>query len=186
MVTEVRHRRRTGLAPVGAFAGGCLFGAIASGLVVAGVAQLASVPSELGFPVAVVVAVAVAAGDLGVVAIPVPGMRRQVPQTVFHRGLSRGAFQFGVEMGTGMRTYMTTRAPVGLVVLMIIVNPGFWIVMAAAVSFGFARAVVPMTLYLSPLPSSDEWRLEQSRRATTLALRAAIVSAFVAAVAAPT
>src|SRR5438132_14144104 len=39
-----------------------------------------------------------------------PEARRQIPAEVFGRGLVRGAYRFGFESGTGVRTYLSSPA----------------------------------------------------------------------------
>ena len=43
--------------------------------------------------------------------VALPQSRRQVPIAVFMNGVNRGALQFGVELGSGVRTYVTSLAP---------------------------------------------------------------------------
>jgi hypothetical protein len=49
-----------------------------------------------------------------------PEARRQIPAEVFGHGLLKGAYRFGFELGTGVRTYLPSPAPylVALVVLL--------------------------------------------------------------------
>lgn len=72
-----------------------------------------------------------------------PQNARQVPQTVRGRGPSVGGFQFGFEMGTGLRTYMTTALPHVVVVAVVLgANPGAAV--AGGLGFGAGRAMMLM------------------------------------------
>lgn len=69
--------------------------------------------------------------------------RRQVPEAIRRRGPRVGAFQFGVEMGTGARTFVTTAMPYALLVgVMLTVPPN--LALAVGVGFGAGRALVPL------------------------------------------
>jgi hypothetical protein len=49
-----------------------------------------------------------------------PEAKRQIPAEVFGHGILRGAYRFGFELGTGVRTYVPSPAPylVALVILL--------------------------------------------------------------------
>ena len=64
-----------------------------------------------------------------------PENRRLVPEAVFRLGWFLGPLQFGIEMGTGFRTFVTTSIPY-MLVLALFMFPGWGHVFAA--SFGFA------------------------------------------------
>lgn len=57
----------------------------------------------------------VAARELGWVSFALPQNARLVPSTVFRHGRFWGPFEFGLEMGTGVRTYVTSGLPYVLV-----------------------------------------------------------------------
>jgi hypothetical protein len=77
--------------------------------------------------------------------ITLPESRRQIPSEVFNQSLVRGAFRFGFELGTGVRTYVPSAAPY---VLLLTIFLG-WLPLGAtlliAAGFGMGRAV-PLAL----------------------------------------
>jgi hypothetical protein len=62
---------------------------------------------------ALIIAVAVlgVAREAGWVRIPMPQNARQIPQEVLRTRIRRGALQFGFELGTGVRTFVSASAP---------------------------------------------------------------------------
>lgn len=99
--------------------------------------------------------------DFGVVHVHLPENRRQVPQDVFAHGLYRAAFQFGFEMGTGVRTYMPATTPYVLAAFILLAIPGVGVALGAAVGFGISRGIVPLTRLLT----SDKtvWSAQRDR-----------------------
>lgn len=152
---------------------GLVIGALASGLVVWVLAGLLS-----PVPVPVAAAVVGAAALLGLmrdfklVNFYLPENRRLVPERVFERGFGRGAFQFGIEMGTGARTYVPSTTPYVLVVALALLSGGFGSIAAASLGFALGRAAVPWirTLVLHPL----EWE-RRSANASEVVIRIAAV-----------
>ena len=69
--------------------------------------------------------------------------RRQVPQAVSNRGPRVGAFQFGFEMGTASRTFMTTTMPHVLLIGLLLVVP-LPTALLVGIGFGAGRALVPL------------------------------------------
>lgn len=61
--------------------------------------------------VAITAALLGVARDAGLVTLRLPQNARQVPQDVLQRDLVRGALQFGFELGTGVRTYVSASLP---------------------------------------------------------------------------
>lgn len=124
---------------VGLIAGGLTSGALLM-IVVWGVPKPPSVVSIVGI---LAVSAYALANVLGVRwANYLPQNPRQVPQDVRLRGGVVGGLQFGFEMGTGLRTFMTTALPhVCLVtVLLTVTHPRVALLVGG--SFALGRAMV--------------------------------------------
>ena len=89
-----------------------------------------------------------------------PQNRRLVPQTIMAKGQALGPVQFGFEMGTGVRTYVTTAMPMLLVVSAILVSGTTVGCIGAGLGFGMGRSLL---LPLRRLNSSS-WDLQMARR----------------------
>jgi hypothetical protein len=80
--------------------------------------------------------------------IKLPEARRQIPTDVFAGSLMRGAFRFGFELGTGVRTYAPASAPYVLLLVLLL----GWLPLGSAVllglGFGLARAI-PLMIHLA-------------------------------------
>jgi len=127
-----------------------VFGAVVSGLVLFVVSGLATpVPEPVRHGLVVAVAVLGVLRDAGVVSFPLPQNARQVPQDVLRRDVARGALQFGFEMGTGVRTYVSSTVPYVLVVALLLTAPDAVTAVAAGVGFGLGRALTPTVRYAS-------------------------------------
>jgi hypothetical protein len=70
-----------------------------------------------------------------------PESRRQIPAAVFGGGLVRGAFRFGLEMGSGVRTYVPSPAPYVLALVVLLGWLPLALALLAAVGFGIGRAL---------------------------------------------
>lgn len=81
--------------------------------------------------------------------------RRQVPQFVNYRYRRSGAFLFGFEMGTGMRTYLPSAFPLALVAGILILTPGVIAGALAGVGFGCGRTL--MVLARNRADDRDRW-----------------------------
>jgi hypothetical protein len=87
--------------------------------------------------------------DAGVVRFPLPQNARQVPQDVLQRDVARGSLQFGFEMGTGVRTYVSSTVPYVLVVALLLTAPDLVTALAAGAGFGVGRAITPTARHAS-------------------------------------
>lgn len=87
--------------------------------------------------------------DAGVVRLELPQNTRQVPRSVFDKGALRSTFQFGLELGTGVRTYISQSAPYVLAVSILLLSSSGVEALAAGLGFGTGRAVMPILRYLS-------------------------------------
>jgi hypothetical protein len=82
--------------------------------------------------------------------ISLPQARRQIPAEVFGRGLVRGAFRFGFELGTGVRTYVPSPAPYILLLTILLGRLTLGCAMCVAGGFGLGRAV-PLMIQISAI-----------------------------------
>lgn len=143
------------------YGAGTMLGALTTAIIALVLSGLAS-PVPAGWSAGLVAAFAVAAilRDLGVVSFWLPQNERQVPQEVFAFGRARGAFQFGYELGTGVRTYVTSTAPFVVLLGVILFADGGLVALAAGFGFGLGRAVMPLARYLSDQRHAWDARLE--------------------------
>ncbi len=102
--------------------------------------------------VASVVIVASKHGPLSRI-VPLPENRRQIPSDVFSGGLVRGALRFGLELGTGVRTYVPSAAPYLLAVGIVLAGLGLAPALLAGMAFGVGRA---MPLLVGVIRSRDD------------------------------
>jgi hypothetical protein len=122
--------------------------------------------------------------DLQVLHFRLPEVNRQVPRTVLGRQPVAAAFQFGFELGTGVRTHLTTSAPHLLGAALILLAPAYPMAAAAGVGFGVGRAVMPLLRFASR--SGDAWderlgvQLRWLAPACSLAALLALVSLYLA------
>jgi len=79
--------------------------------------------------------------------LALPQNRRQIPQAVFGSGLVKGAYRFGFEMGTGVRTYLPSPAPYILLLTLLFGRLTLASALLVAIGFGLGRAV-PLMLQL--------------------------------------
>lgn len=126
------------------FGTGLYMGALlaASGLVVLGILLVSWWLGGPARPVAlVVVAVLLVLRDRGILRFRLPENQRLVPEQVFRHGSFLGPMQFGLEMGTGMRTFVTSWLPY-LVVVWIVIDPQFPQAMCLAMGFASGRLLM--------------------------------------------
>jgi hypothetical protein len=127
-----------------------VLGAVLSALVLFVVSGLATpVPEPVRHGIVVTVAVLGVLRDAGAVSVPLPQNARQVPQDVLRRDVARGALRFGFELGTGVRTYVSSTVPYVLVVALLLTAPDITTAVAAGVGFGLGRALTPTARYAS-------------------------------------
>ncbi|MBM0125354.1 hypothetical protein IMY96_11410 [Pimelobacter simplex] len=101
--------------------------------------------------------------ELGVLTFRMPQNARLVPQRVVDAGPKLGALQFGFEMGTGSRTYVTSSLPYLLVLALALAASPIEAVVAGA-GFGLGRALMSSSRTWSrPVEVWDEVLLGQER-----------------------
>jgi len=86
--------------------------------------------------------------DAGVLTISLPQSRRQVPQDIFAASRAVAGLRFGVELGLGFRTYLTTTSPYFLVIALWLAAPPFIVAVFAGCGFGLGRALMLWSRYL--------------------------------------
>lgn len=69
-----------------------------------------------------------------------PEARRQIPAEVFGANLVRGAYRFGFELATGVRTYAPSAAPYVLLLAVLLTRPPLGIALLIGAGFGAGRA----------------------------------------------
>jgi hypothetical protein len=121
--------------------------------------------------------------ESGVLRSSLPQNRRLVPETVLRLGRHIGPLAFGIEMGTGARTYLPSALPYGAafaVLLLASVPAAFF----AGAGFGLGRALMTTSnLRFSTDNTWDEQWLRRSRQLTSmlaLAFTASLVAIVVA------
>jgi hypothetical protein len=139
-----RERDRQAIV-LSAFVVGLLAGGLLSGLVLGLFSGLAQpLPAAWRYLAIVALALLGMLRDIGIVRIPVPQNARQVPQEVMRHHLRRGALQFGFELGTGVRTYVSASAPYVLALAVFLGGQHLWVAALTGVGFGAGRAVTPL------------------------------------------
>ncbi|MET7640868.1 hypothetical protein [Streptomyces sp. NPDC005438] len=135
---------------------GLLLGALLSAMVLWLFSGLLT-PLPLGWRHgAVVVAALLALGrDAGVLSFPMPQNARQIPQDVLQRDLMRGTLQFGFELGTGVRTYVSASAPYVLALGVLLAGDSVVTAVAVGVGFALGRALSPVVRLASG--DVDNW-----------------------------
>src|SRR3712207_6625794 len=126
---------------IGAFTVGAAAGGILSAAVLrAAGAALAPAPAAVRVGALLAVAMVALLQDLGVVRVALPENRRLIPHTVFLGHPWRAAAQFGFELGTGVRTYVSASAPYVLAAGLLLLAPAWTIALTAGTAFGLGRS----------------------------------------------
>jgi hypothetical protein len=85
--------------------------------------------------------------------IPLPQNARQIPQDVLQTRLRLGAMRFGFELGTGVRTYVSSSAPYVVALGLVVSHLHVGTAVAIGVAFGAGRALSAALQYWSRHPS---------------------------------
>jgi hypothetical protein len=148
-------------------------------LVVAGSLVRAPLPPLARWAVVGVALCAVLLEEWGAFSFTLPENRRLVPQSVFRLGRHLGPLQFGIEMGTGARTYLPSGLPyvAGAAVLLAASVPA---ALSAGVGFGLGRALMTAShlRFSTDGGWGEEWLLH--RRTLALMTGAAFVVSLLA------
>jgi len=105
--------------------------------------------SAVSAVIAAALAVSLAAYDLMVTRVNLLQRRSLIPQEVFLRGHVLGFFRFGIEFGSGVRTFVTSASPYILIVMLLGVPASFTQIIAVGVAFGIGRSVGPLQAVLA-------------------------------------
>ena len=129
--------------PVLAFCAGLLCGGALSAivLVVAGSLLRAPLPDVVRGAVVAAALGAVLLREAGVWSFRLPENRRLVPDTVFRLGRHLGPLQFGLEMGTGARTYLPSGLPY-VAAIAVALTASVPAALCAGAGFGLGRALM--------------------------------------------
>lgn len=146
------HRRRSlfDYRIVAAYMAGTTAGALTTTLaawLASGFTEALPMPVRIGLIGAgVVVVILVRQGVLAHI-IRLPEARRLIPAEVFGGDLARGALRFGFELGTGMRTYVSSAVPYFLLLIVLVGRPSLGHAIAIGLGFGVGRGL-PLVLQL--------------------------------------
>jgi hypothetical protein len=80
--------------------------------------------------------------------VSLPESHRQIPAEVFGGSLLRGAYRFGFELGTGVRTYVPSPAPYILILAIVLARLSLANTLLVGLGFGLGRAI-PLMLQVS-------------------------------------
>ncbi|RBM19460.1 hypothetical protein [Streptomyces sp. PT12] len=140
---------------LGVFTAGLLLGGTLSATVLWLASGLVTpVPEVVRAPAAIGVALLGVARDAGLIALPLPQNARQVPQDVLQRDLVRGALQFGFELGTGVRTYVSASLPYAAAAAVLLAGDA-GAALLTGVGFALGRAATPALRLASG--TGEEW-----------------------------
>ncbi|MDO5628430.1 MAG: hypothetical protein Q4G43_08930 [Mobilicoccus sp.] len=153
--------------PSWAFGLGLVAGGVVSAfalLIVGSLLRLLA-PSVVWLVVAAFWFVVLAVRETGLIWFRLPQNARLVPESVFRHGRFFGPFQFGLEMGTGVRTYVTSGLPYALIVAVaLLAGPAGAV--AAGIGFGLGRAL--MTFGNLGYDTEASWDREFDRHAGSI------------------
>jgi hypothetical protein len=137
-------------------AGSFLAGTTTGSLTTAGAAWALSgfsapAPETLRLGALVAGAMLVAASKAGLLGqrVKLPEAKRLIPAEVFGRGPVAGAYRFGVELGSGVRTYVPAAAPYVLLLAVLFGRLTLGSAMLLGLGFGFGRALPLMSQLVS-------------------------------------
>lgn len=100
--------------------------------------------------------------DFNILNVPLPQNARQIAQTVLRKGPVRGPFQFGFELGTGLRTYVTATVPYVLLVAVWLYGREYGFALLAGAGFGLGKAAMTLMRYWSR--DGAQWDLRLTER----------------------
>ena len=168
LLPQQRRRTATDAEVVGSYVAGTVSGALLTGLVLWVLSGFAApLPPAVRVWLLVVAALTVLSAKLGWLPLTLPESRRQIPAQVFGGSLRRGAYRFGLELGSGVRTYIPSPAPYVLALALILAQPRLGDALLASVGFGVGRGL-PLVIGLSS-PGRRALLLDRIRGAGRLA-----------------
>jgi len=140
--------RHAGPVVAGSYLAGAIGGALTSiGVVFVLSGLLSPVPDSARQVVAIVMVLVLLIHALGVICLDLPQRKYQIPRETFTDAPARAAFRFAFELGTGVRTYITSVSPYALAILILLGLPaglgaGAGAAGSAAVGYGVGRSIV--------------------------------------------
>lgn len=140
---------------------------------------LSPAPEAARHVVAVLCALLCVLRDTGAVRLPLPENARQIPQEVLQRHLLRGTLQFGFELGTGVRTYVTASAPYALAAALLLYG-GLGAALLSGAGFAAGRALTPVLRLASGDVDGWDARLEARRRTLKVSTASAVLLSLLA------
>ena len=112
----------------------------------------------------------------GVLCLDLPQRQVQIPRETFNHRPERAAFRFAFELGTGVRTYITTTAPYALAVVLVLSAPATLTQATlasalAAAGYGLGRSLViaSQTVLRRPPVEHPGWALRVADLVAVLA-----------------
>lgn len=143
-----------------AFQGGLLIGAVLTVLVlsVAGTLVRSPLPVPVRWGLVALILIPVLLKETGAVVWRFPENRRLVPESVFRLGPVLGPLQFGIEMGTGARTYLPSALPYAAAAAVMLVAP-----LPAALLTGAGFALGRAVMTAATVHYAGDWHAEWSR-----------------------
>lgn len=170
--------RRGRAIPIAAFAVGLVLGGSTSATVLW---MVSGISEPIGNSARLVVLATVMGisflRDARAISFDLPENRRQIPITVLRKGRLRGPGQFGFEMGTGVRTFITATTVYSVAAALLLLRPSFMEAFLTGVGFGIGRALMLLLRYVSG--DGEAWDSSMQR----LSLRLPVISTGFAAVA---
>lgn len=162
---------------LGLFAAGLVLGGVLSSTVLWLLSGLAApLPAAARYAVAVAFALLGVLRDAGVVRFRLPQNTRQVPQDVLQRHLARGSLQFGFELGTGVRTYVSSTAPYVVAAALLLAAPSWTAAVLTGIGFGLGRAATPLARVASGLGDGWDKALQARLRLLTVGASAVVAA----------
>jgi hypothetical protein len=135
---------------LGYFFSGMVIGGAASSSVLFALGSLVHWVPLMGKTILVgIAAISLVLHERGVVSLPLPQNHRQVPRSVFDRRAWSAALQFGFELGTGMRTYLSATAPYLLALGVMMISGELMLAISAGIGFGAGRFGMILVRFLS-------------------------------------
>ena len=108
---------------------------------------LSPLPHWVALAVLALAGLLLALQDLGIGSLRLPERTQQVPQTVFSKGVLRGAWRFGLELGLGVRTRVPSGAAYFVALALLLLKPTLLVALLAGAAFGMGRALMPVLRY---------------------------------------
>ncbi|SEG80464.1 hypothetical protein SAMN04489712_11386 [Thermomonospora echinospora] len=154
------------------FTAGLLLGGVLSASVVWLLSGLSEpIPADGRWAAALAVAVLGLLREFGVLPLRLPQNARQIPQDVLQRRPRLGTLQFGFELGTGVRTYVTSAVPYVAALGLLLVHPSPAMAAATGLGFGAGRA---LTAAFHLWSRDEDWNARASTRMPWLPRLAAV------------